>query len=127
MVFHCNCMSNAAVQSLGFQALIPTRIESDSLPKEGKCQESSSFLKKRTKKLLLASIRASLIGRVNQQRKSLLVLFFRKELLPRFAGVSVPTRVGIILHRQRAFAGSGEGRENFRPEQLYRFLHLGKA
>jgi hypothetical protein len=44
-------------------------------------QESSSFLKKRTKNLLLASVRTSRIGRVNQTTKSLLVLFFRKELL----------------------------------------------
>jgi hypothetical protein len=63
--------------------------------KKAKWQGSSSFLEKRTKKLLLDSVRASRIGHVNQQSKSLLVLFFRKELLPCFAGVSVPMRVGI--------------------------------
>jgi photosystem II stability/assembly factor-like uncharacterized protein len=48
-------------------------------------QESSSFLKKRTKKLLLASVRAGLNDRVNQTIKSFLFLFFKKEILPCFA------------------------------------------
>jgi len=43
---------------------------------------SSSFLKKRTKKLLLLGIRTDHTRRVNQQNKSLLLLFFRKEDLP---------------------------------------------
>jgi len=45
-------------------------------------QESSSFLKKRTKKLLLCWLtqRATLVRTV--ERKSFLVLFFKKELLP---------------------------------------------
>jgi len=42
---------------------------------------SSSFLKKRTKKLLFVGVRASRIRRYN---KSFLVLFFKKELLPSF-------------------------------------------
>jgi hypothetical protein len=46
--------------------------------------ESSSFLKKRTKKLLFAS------GRLNQQNKSFLVLFFKKELLLPFLADAVP-------------------------------------
>jgi len=58
-------------------------------------QGSSSFLKKRTKKLLLAAVRTGRIRRVNRWRKSLLVLFFRKELLPCFASVSVSMRVGM--------------------------------
>jgi photosystem II stability/assembly factor-like uncharacterized protein len=48
-------------------------------------QESSSFLKKRTKKLLPASVRAGRNRHVNQTIKSFLVLFFKKELLPCFA------------------------------------------
>jgi hypothetical protein len=42
----------------GSRRVKPTRIESDSMPKEGKRQESSSFLKKRTKKLLIISLSA---------------------------------------------------------------------
>jgi hypothetical protein len=42
---------------------------------------SSSFLKKRTKKLLLSSIRGGRAHRVNQHSKNLLLLFFKKELL----------------------------------------------
>jgi hypothetical protein len=42
---------------------------------------SSSFLKKRTKKLLLSSVRGGRADRVNQYSKSFLVLFFKKELL----------------------------------------------
>jgi hypothetical protein len=45
-------------------------------------------LKKRTKKLLLYSVRSSRIGRVNQASKSFLVLFFKKELLSYFADVT---------------------------------------
>jgi len=52
-----------------------------SAAKEGKHEGSSSFLKKRTKKLLLASVRIELAGRVHQHSKSFLVLFFKKELL----------------------------------------------
>jgi hypothetical protein len=70
------------------------RIDSDSPRKEGKCKASSSFLKKSTKKLLFASRRAGRIGRVNQCSKSFLVLFFKKELLPCFAYVSVPSERG---------------------------------
>jgi hypothetical protein len=48
-----------------------------------KSQEgSSSFLKKRTKKLLLDLVRTVRVARVNQRNKSFLVLFFKKELLP---------------------------------------------
>jgi hypothetical protein len=39
-------------------------------------------LKKRTKKLLRFPVRAELALRVNQHGKSLLVLFFKKELFP---------------------------------------------
>jgi hypothetical protein len=56
---------------------IRTGVEIDTQAKQG----SISFLKKRTKKLLLSSRRASPINRVNQQGKSFLVLFFKKELL----------------------------------------------
>jgi hypothetical protein len=42
---------------------------------------SSSFLKKRTKKLLPASVRVDRAWRANQQSKSFLVLLFKKELL----------------------------------------------
>jgi hypothetical protein len=42
---------------------------------------SSSFLKKRTKKLLLSSVRGGRSDRVDQHSKSFLVLFFKKELL----------------------------------------------
>jgi len=45
---------------------------------------SISFLKKRNKNLLLLGIRTDRSGRVNQQNKSFLVLFFKKELLPSF-------------------------------------------
>jgi hypothetical protein len=48
----------------------------------GQREGSSSFLKKRTKKLFLFSVRTDLTCRVNQQIKSFLVLFFKKELLP---------------------------------------------
>jgi hypothetical protein len=44
------------------------------------CKGSSSFLKKRTKKLLLSVARVDLAFRVNQQSKSFLVRFFKKEL-----------------------------------------------
>jgi len=49
--------------------------------KESKREGSSSFLKKRTKKLFLSTVRTGLACRVNQQNKSFLVLFFKKELL----------------------------------------------
>jgi hypothetical protein len=48
--------------------------------KEGKREGSSSFLKKRTKKLFLSTVRTNFACRVNQQSKSFLVLFFKKEL-----------------------------------------------
>jgi hypothetical protein len=53
--------------------------------KKAKRQGSSSFLKKRTKKLLFASLpisRISRISRISQQSKSFLFLFFKKEILP---------------------------------------------
>jgi hypothetical protein len=46
-----------------------------------KKEGSSSFLKKRTKKLLFVGSRAS---RIRRGSKSFLVLFFKKELLPSF-------------------------------------------
>jgi hypothetical protein len=49
--------------------------------KENKREESSSFLKKRTKKLLLSTVRTNVACRVNQHSKSFLVLFFKTELL----------------------------------------------
>jgi hypothetical protein len=85
--------------------LIPTRIESDSAPKQPKCEGSSSFLKKSTKKLLFSSLRTGRIGRVNQWSKSFLVLFFKKELLSCFADVSVSTRVGITPPRPSIYIG----------------------
>jgi hypothetical protein len=51
-------------------------------------KESSSFLKKRTKKLLFVSVRALRTSRINQESKSFLFLFFKKEILPCFANVS---------------------------------------
>jgi hypothetical protein len=45
-------------------------------------EESSSFLKKRTKKLLLVAVRVNRAGRLTKQNKSFLFLFFKKELLP---------------------------------------------
>jgi hypothetical protein len=50
------------------------------LKKERKRKGSSSFLKKRTKKLLFLGVRTDRIGRLNQQSKSFLVLFFKKQL-----------------------------------------------
>jgi hypothetical protein len=60
---------------------MPTHIESNSLPKEGKCQESSSFLKKRTKKLLFVSCH---IGprrgvRAYEQQTKVFWFFFSKK------------------------------------------------
>jgi len=49
-----------------------------------KVQESSSFFKKSTKKLLFTSVRTDRVCRVNQTSKSFLVLFFKKELLSSF-------------------------------------------
>jgi len=59
----------------------PTRIESDSLPKEGKCEESSSFLKKRTKKLLSVyrNISAHCLGGSCEQRAKVFCFFFSKK------------------------------------------------
>jgi hypothetical protein len=49
-------------------------------------EESSSFLKKRTKKLLFYSIRVDRPRSATKHSKSFLVLFFKKELLSwRFA------------------------------------------
>jgi hypothetical protein len=45
-------------------------------------------LKKRTKKLLILSVRVDRSWRVNQESKSFLVLFFKKELLPSLAGAT---------------------------------------
>jgi hypothetical protein len=45
---------------------------------------SSSFLKKRTKKLLFLGMRTDRSCRVNQTTKGFLVIFFKKELLPSF-------------------------------------------
>jgi hypothetical protein len=56
--------------------------------KTAKRQGSSSFLKKRTKKLVLDLVRAGRIGRVNRQSKSFLFLFFKKEMLPSLRSVS---------------------------------------
>jgi hypothetical protein len=49
-----------------------------------KQEGSSSFLKKRTKKLLLDQLLLDRAYRASQHNKSLLVLFFRKELLSCF-------------------------------------------
>jgi hypothetical protein len=59
--------------------LVPARSYAASATKR---KGSSSFLNKRTKKLLLSSIRGGRADRVNQHSKSFLVLFFKKELLP---------------------------------------------
>jgi hypothetical protein len=55
-----------------------SRIENDSPPKEGKCQESSSFLKKRTKKLLFSLIPDLRIYSANQHNQKFFVSFFQK-------------------------------------------------
>src|SRR5277367_6158311 len=47
-------------------------------------KESSSFLKKRTKKLLLVGVSAA-VSAPNPKNKSFLFLFFKKEILPCFA------------------------------------------
>jgi hypothetical protein len=62
---------------------------------KGKREESSSVLKKRTKKLLILQGKAACIGRADQKNKSFLFLFFKKEILPCFAGASVSARAGI--------------------------------
>jgi hypothetical protein len=49
---------------------------------------SSSFLKKRTKKLLPATPRVENPLALNQTDKSFLVLFFKKELLPSCLGAT---------------------------------------
>jgi hypothetical protein len=77
------------------------RIESDSPPKQAKCEGSSSFLKKRTKKLLFSSVRTDRISRVSHWIKSFLVLFFKKELLSCCTDVSVSTRVDISFESCR--------------------------
>jgi hypothetical protein len=60
----------------GQGGLIPPRVESDSQPQEGKCQGSSSFLKKRTKKLLPVSPAGSRsLGSIAQK---FFVSFFQK-------------------------------------------------
>jgi hypothetical protein len=46
---------------------------------EGQAQKSSSFLKKRTKKLLFASVRASHSSSVNQQIKVFCFFFSKKK------------------------------------------------
>jgi hypothetical protein len=77
--------------------VIPTRIESDSAPKQSKCEGSSAFLKKSTKKLLFSSVRIGRIRRANQWSKIFLVLFFKKELLSCCADMSVATRIDITV------------------------------
>jgi hypothetical protein len=54
------------------------------MPNEGKREESSSFLKKRTKKLLIIQVSAAQVRRASQLNKSFLFLFFKKEMLPNF-------------------------------------------
>jgi hypothetical protein len=56
--------------------------------RKASAKESSSFLKKRTKKLLLASVSVDRFSRINQESKSFLFLFFKKEILPCFALVA---------------------------------------
>ncbi len=58
-----------------------------------KHEGSSSFLKKRTKKLLLSSVRGGRSDRVNQHTKSFLVLFFKKELLPAWPSPGIAGRL----------------------------------
>jgi hypothetical protein len=49
--------------------------------KDSNREGSSSFLEKRTKKLFLSPVRPNVACRANQQSKSFLVLYFKKELL----------------------------------------------
>jgi hypothetical protein len=73
-------------------------------------------LKKRTKKLLLASMRADRIGRINQESKSFLFLFFKKEILPCFAGVSLSMKARShdeAVERIFAFVEAGIGMMRF--------------
>jgi hypothetical protein len=61
----------------------------DHLALQPKRKDSSSFLKKRTKKLLLITVRSDRGGRVNQLSKSFLVLVFKKELLSCFPAMTI--------------------------------------
>jgi hypothetical protein len=63
-------------------------------------------LKKRTKKLLPVSVRASLIGRANQQNKSFLFLFFKKEILPCFINAPIANVAPAILSARGTAFGS---------------------
>jgi len=53
-------------------------------------------LKKRTKKLLLSAVRIGLDFRINQQSKSFLVLFFKKELLSCWLLLEVAGRARLL-------------------------------
>jgi hypothetical protein len=72
--------------------LIPTRVETDTSVQ----QESSSFLKKRTKKLFIQWLTRLIRSVRTEENKSFLVLFFKKELLPShlacFGGESLSMR-----------------------------------
>jgi hypothetical protein len=75
--------ASASPDSLGLvpgvsSRIIPTRRESDSLQRR-KRKESSSFLQKRTKKLLFLKRIYACIGRGSQKNKSFL-FFFKKEI-----------------------------------------------
>ncbi len=107
--------------------LITTRIESDSLPKQPKCEGCSSFLKKSTKKLLFSSVRTGRIRRANQWSKSFLVLFFKKELLSCCADVSVSTRVGIRTQSIKASQGIPSGRQVSKFETPINISHASRA
>jgi hypothetical protein len=63
--------------------------------KKGKCKGSSSFLKKRTKKLLLSLVHVSRSGRANQQDKSF--CFFKKEILPSWSTGQISRRLIDIM------------------------------
>jgi hypothetical protein len=76
--------------------VVRTELESLEISVKGRqTPRSSSFLKKRTKKLLLASVRAGRNQRVSKTSTSFLFLFFKKEILPCSAGVAVQPPVGI--------------------------------
>ena len=72
-----NCVRGSDMPEPRTDKSIPNRVESDSLPKQGKHQESSSFLKKRTKKLLPVS--PSRFARSRSNRAKVFCFFFSKK------------------------------------------------
>ncbi|HTZ70429.1 MAG TPA: hypothetical protein VMB71_07260 [Acetobacteraceae bacterium] len=97
-----------ATRALGTRPqTVSCSIENELLSKEAKRQESSSFLKKRTKKLFSVAGGTDstyLTPLLRAKTKSFLVLFFKKELLLCFAGFSISTRVSTKRLDSKAFS-----------------------